>query len=235
MRSRPVASAGALALLVIAGCDSDPSDEPTDGVTAPESATATTEEPTTEPEPTSEPSDTGEDTETPDDSDDASPDGEGEAPLGEFTTEETRSEGYPEAILGSPGELLEPAAVRLGTHDGFDRLVIEFTGDGQPAWLASYTDLVLRPGAAEGDDPEAEILVDGEAILQVSIAGTSPMTPTQELGDVVEGAGEIVTDVVFTGYFEGFFSVNLGLPSEAGYSVTTLTDPSRLVIDVAHD
>ena len=55
---------------------------------------------------------------------------------------------------------LSPTDVRIGTHQGFDRVVFEFAGVGKPGWFTHYTDTPAQPGSGfpveyQGNSPRA--------------------------------------------------------------------------------
>lgn len=74
------------------------------------------------------------------------------------TSSEQNSDGLPEGFLGTPdtadidfdgtseGELI-PTTMRAGSHQGYDRVVIEFAGAGIPRWWAHYTESTSAPGS----------------------------------------------------------------------------------------
>jgi hypothetical protein len=39
--------------------------------------------------------------------------------------------------------------VRVTEHEGFDRIVLEFTGTGVPGWAATYVDRAVLDGSGE--------------------------------------------------------------------------------------
>lgn len=125
--------------------------------------------------------------------------------------------------------------VRVGTHDGFDRVVVEFKGTGTPGWGVRYVRTPRADGSGEPVD------VDGDNVLAVNVSGVIirkgyPKTPA----DFFHGArhftprdGAIVEDVNLGGVFEGYSQLFLGIEGDrAPYRVFALTHPSRLVVDV---
>ena len=124
---------------------------------------------------------------------------------------------------------LAVAGVRVGNHEGFDRVVVDLAGDGDPGWFVDYTATPMQA------DVGRALKVSGNTFLNINVDGT--VYPS-ELGmdkDVpVEKAaptGNIV-DVVSAGTYEGRSQIVVGLRSEAPYSVEVLEDPKRLVIDI---
>jgi hypothetical protein len=124
--------------------------------------------------------------------------------------------------------------VRVGEHDGYDRVVFEFA-EGLPE---SSLERATPPFAQDASGLPLE--VDGEGFLRLTMRGG---TKQQEDGtssydgsrDVRPGFTALV-HLIEGGDFEAQSTWYLGLSSEACVRVTTLTDdgPPRLVIDVEH-
>ena len=125
--------------------------------------------------------------------------------------------------------------VRVAEHDGFVRVVVQFTGTGTPGWGAHY----VRTARAEGSGEVVD--VRGDSILGVSISGVTlrkgyPRTPE----DFFHGArhfaperGGDIEDVDVGGVFEGYSQLFLGIDGDkVPFRVFALADPSRLVVDV---
>ena len=71
----------------------------------------------------------------------------------------------PDTGAMSAGALLSPTDLRFGVHDGYDRLVLDLSGDGQPGWLAEYVDTPTGQGPGEVVD------LAGDASLVITIQG----------------------------------------------------------------
>jgi hypothetical protein len=125
--------------------------------------------------------------------------------------------------------------VRVGNNGGFDRIVFEFQGTGTPGWEVSYED-----GPFTHDGSGAPVSVSGHAFIHVRMFRASGYDadaghPSYTGPDRVPGsAGGNVNEVVANGDFEGVLSWVVGLDGKAPFRVSTLSTPSRLVIDVAH-
>lgn len=140
----------------------------------------------------------------------------------DLTQQDTVDRGVPQEITG----------VRTGVHDGFDRIVLDLTGDERVlGWGADYVDEAVH-------DPSGFPLeVEGTAYLQVAVRGIDWIADADERysGDTVQGQGtEVVTAVAFGGLFEGQQQIVIGLREKAPYRIFGLDDPARLVIDVQH-
>lgn len=116
--------------------------------------------------------------------------------------------------------------VRVGTHEGYDRIVFELTGSGTPGWFAKYTDTPAQQGSGH------ELSYDGVIALDFRLEGI--LLPF-ELGVDVEpitadGAGAI-TKVVSYGSFEAQEQFVIGMKEKLPYSIQVLENPTRVVID----
>lgn len=121
--------------------------------------------------------------------------------------------------------------VRAGEHNGFDRVVIEFSGTGSPGWFAAYTQEPRQQGSGfpidYSGDTALELMVSGVALPDGS-AGDYPVGPT----GTAHGA---ITDVSHNGIFEGQAQFVVGLRGEPRpYTVTALNNPPRLVVDIGN-
>ncbi len=116
--------------------------------------------------------------------------------------------------------------VRVGENDGFDRFVIEVEGD-VGAYFVAYVDQVTEDGSG---DP---VPVEGDAFIQVTLAGV-PNDPLAPQDTIDAGLSGLIQVVGAGAGFEGTVSYGLGTAAAAGFRAFTLTEPSRLVIDVAH-
>jgi hypothetical protein len=121
-------------------------------------------------------------------------------------------------------------AVRVGHHDGYDRVTFEFSGSGTPSFQVLYTD---DPKSQGSGDP---VQVAGDAVLQVTVTSVSvpdgsapsPTTPG------TDGTVFAQVDGIWGG-FEGYGETFLGIDGgERPFKVQVLQDPMRLVVDVAN-
>lgn len=126
--------------------------------------------------------------------------------------------------------LLLVESVRVAGHEGFDRIVFDLVGEGEPGWFIDYTTAPKQQGSGN------PVAFQGSVALNVNIDGT---TYPFELGredpriGTVTGSGN-VTQVQPVGTFEGRSQFVIGLKEKLPYSVTVLHDPHRLIIDVRH-
>lgn len=122
--------------------------------------------------------------------------------------------------------------VRVGTHDGYDRVVFEFN-DGLPE---ISLDRAEGPFLADGSGMPID--VEGESFLRLTMrGGTKQMEDgtSSYAGSVNFDPGfPMLVDLVEGGDFEAQSTWYLGLASEACVRVTMLDDAPRLVIDIEH-
>lgn len=208
-------------------------DEPTD--TDQPTDTEDPDEPTDTDQPTGtqEPTETGEATEetTEGTSQDATEDDDlDSAQLPGWTGSEHGTEQPMAQDAMDPGQ--EITEVRVAAQDGFDRVVLELTGDEVSlGWLGSYQDEATESGSG------APIDVDGEAVLLVPVVGIDWTAESEQRydGETVVGADTVtVTEVVFGALFEGEQQVFVGVQERSPYRIFALQDPARIVIDVQH-
>ena len=135
-------------------------------------------------------------------------------------------EGLPPVRSDDPAKALALRGMRAATHEGFTRVVLEFSGEGTPGvWRAAWTDEAVEQGRG------LPIQVDGEAVLDLVIDGT-PMTATETPypGGTHTRAGDL--DVVSDGTFEDNTHVVIGAPTSRQFQIGFLSDPVRMVIDI---
>ncbi|APT92349.1 hypothetical protein CPHO_04960 [Corynebacterium phocae] len=158
--------------------------------------------------------------------------------------EAPQANGLPAGFLGQPSDQdrpltmngpadLVPVAVRTGSHPGFDRFVIEFTGTGKPGWYARYSTEPAQQGSG------FPVEYRGTTALTVGVEGTPWPFSAEKQASFIDagtfpGAGSI-RSVEFTGAFEAQSQFVLGLDEKRPYSITFLEQPSRLVIDFLKD
>ena len=121
---------------------------------------------------------------------------------------------------------------RVGRHEGYDRVVYEFTGSAAPHYSVRYVD---RP---VGDPSGNPVAVPGDVWLEVLVSsvgtpGESAPTADDPLPATLQGTGIAAADAIWGG-FEGVGQGFIGLSGEQRpFKVSTATSPSRLIVDVA--
>jgi hypothetical protein len=119
--------------------------------------------------------------------------------------------------------------------DGLDRVTFQFRDVGVPGVEAGY---VTNPTA---DGSGAPVKVEGAAHLQVRLepAATADLTgeepkPTYTGPQRVRGEGTTaVTEVVRSGDFEANLTWVIGVRSKAPFRLSTLSNPTRVVLELA--
>lgn len=123
-------------------------------------------------------------------------------------------------------------AVRAAAHDGYDRVVFEFSNE-VPGYDVRY---VGRPVRQDGSGNEVE--VEGEFVVGVRMENaldadlSKPSAPrTYEGPNRFSPETPQVVELVRSGGFEGVLTWVVGLRDQADFRVATLQRPPRLVID----
>ena len=135
-------------------------------------------------------------------------------------------EGLPPVRSDDSTKALALTGIRAATHEGFTRVVLEFSGEGTPGvWSAAWTDEAVEQGRG------LPIQVEGQAVLDLVIDGT-PMTASENPypGGMHTRVGDL--DVVSDGTFEDNTHVVIGAPAARQFQIGFLSDPVRMVIDV---
>ena len=138
----------------------------------------------------------------------------------------------PSVTVAATTDRAQITDVRVGTHDGYDRVVFEFAA-GLPQTIIKA---VLPPFYA--DPSGLPIDVTGTAFLQVVMTGGTKVSPAG--GTTYGGPTNFEPDfdqlaqLTEGGDFEAVSTWYLGLKGGGCLRVLTLGDPSRLVIDIEH-
>jgi len=127
------------------------------------------------------------------------------------------------------------AAVRVASHDGYDRIVFEFE-DAVPGYRVGLTG---RPVTEDGSGDSVE--VKGEVLYEVRFENAATarlqgerVVPVYQGDKRITTRGKVVEEVVRTGDFEGVVTWVIGArPRPEGVRVTTLASPFRVVVDLA--
>ncbi|MGW6726562.1 AMIN-like domain-containing (lipo)protein [Nocardia sp. NPDC055029] len=154
---------------------------------------------------------------------------------GTFTdaTGEVPTDNEPKSGEASTGAALTVTDIRVGRQEGFDRVVFALGGTGTPGWRVAYTDRAVQDGSGKTVD------VAGSSILEVRILGSvypfdstvpaySGPDPVTDPG--VPGITGVYKTLVYEGVTQSFVGVDADRPP---FAVTALTNPPRLVVDIA--
>lgn len=123
--------------------------------------------------------------------------------------------------------------VRVGEHEGYDRVVYELTGGtGTPGYRVGYVDQAV-------EDPSGAVReVAGDAILGVWLVGTTypveggPQEAAQDVTPADGDVAQVVRPLTFEGMTQSFVGLDDG---PRPFRVTVLADPVRVVVDVQDD
>jgi hypothetical protein len=120
--------------------------------------------------------------------------------------------------------------VRAGRHPGFDRVVFEFRG-AVPEHRIDYVDQLVQDGSGN------PVAVAGTADLEVVFQGANAHeldggTPTVSPRRFSPGL-PAVKELAQVGDFEAVVSYGIGVDRERPITVSTLSGPSRLVVDIS--
>ena len=121
-------------------------------------------------------------------------------------------------------------SIRIGRHEGYDRIVFEFTGEPLPGYTVS-----MSSGPAIQCGSGYEVAVAGAAKLEIDFdpanAHTEEGRPT--IGEIRTPARlAVVREVVRTCDFEARVVYAIGLATGAEYRVHELNSPTRVVLDI---
>nr|WP_156160822.1 hypothetical protein [Demequina maris] len=127
--------------------------------------------------------------------------------------------------------------MRVGTHECYDRWVMEFAGKGaMPGW--SVTPHAASVFAVDGSGEDLSPALAGNASLEVSFGAWYDGTPLEKAPyegpkTVMTGGFVAIQEARIVGAFEGITQVGIGLDTLRPYRVMWLEGPPRLVVDVA--
>jgi hypothetical protein len=143
------------------------------------------------------------------------------------------SDVRPDEQAPSDGARVTVTDVRVGRHDGFDRVVLEVAGEGLPGWDVRYVDAPTEEGSGN------PVEVAGGAVLQVLLTGAG--YPYDTGADEFSSAGPVtdpdtlaITEVLFGATFEGVTQSFVGTATESPFRVYLLEGPTRVVVEVVH-
>jgi hypothetical protein len=122
--------------------------------------------------------------------------------------------------------------MRVGRHDGYDRVVLDLSGP-MCGYHIAYVPRLFQQ--ASGD----QVDLPGNAFLAISLFGASTHTPNGatayfQAPDKHTYPFTTLQGTAFLGEFEGTTAFGLGLSHKAGFHVDELSSPTRLVIDLQH-
>lgn len=119
--------------------------------------------------------------------------------------------------------------IRTAAHDGYDRVVFDFSGSLPAAESVRYTTAVVADGSG------APVAVAGHAYLLVTFEEAQAHTDagTATIAARSKPAGlATVDEIVAAGDYEGYVTAALGLSAKVPFRVLELANPTRIVVDV---
>lgn len=148
--------------------------------------------------------------------------------LAGFSLADRKSTGWPE--LGARlGIGLES---RVGKHTGYDRVVYEFAGTGAPSYLVRYVDQPVGDGSGDPVEVAGDVWLEVQ-VGSLDVPGESAPSPDDPLPATLKGTGVAEAKAIWGG-FEGYGQGFIGLTGQQRpFKVSTATNPSRLVVDIA--
>jgi hypothetical protein len=164
------------------------------------------------------------------------------------TTETTEAETAAPAPVtcapqtgGQEGVYMNLTDVRVGAHNGFDRVVFEFEEpDPNPAGnggIPRYQIKTAKPPFTE-DPSDLPIDVEGDAFARIVFQGASGYdfdgNATYEGPRVLTPGFGTLAQIVEGGDFEATMTWILGLSRPTCWQISELHNPERLVIDFHH-
>jgi hypothetical protein len=160
----------------------------------------------------------------------ARPQASATAPAAEPTIDPSSASTNPITIAGSTtASTLRD--VRIGLHPelgGWDRIVFQFDGP-LPNVDVRYVDSASQ--CASG----MPVAVQGQAIVGVRLSPTNAHTEQGQAtlpSNAVPGQGGVITETKGYCDFEAVVQWAIGVKAKQPFKVTTLTNPTRLVIDI---
>ena len=162
-------------------------------------------------------------------------DGAGNTLMGSISSPTTQAQPLgtadpaPKTQRPSVPSRLVVVGVRVGAHEGFDRVVVDLAGDGDPGWFVDYTSTPMQETVGQ------PLQVAGNFFLNINVDGTVyPFELGKDNNVPVTMAGDTgnVIDVISAGTYEGRSQIVVGLRSELPYSVQVLENPKRVVVDI---
>ena len=123
--------------------------------------------------------------------------------------------------------------VRVGTHDGYDRIAFQFAGD---TTLVPPVEMTAASPPFTQDASGEPLEVPGNAFIQIVFRGATAMgddgTSTYTGPTRFDPEFPVLTSLVRGGDFEAVTTWIVGLSQETCYRSFYLPNPNRLVIDL---
>lgn len=165
---------------------------------------------------------------------------------GDGSSSETSREGMPDfsqfgieaqekEFTASPEERGTLSAVRHGEHEGYERLVFEFSDAPPSSIYARFVDAASTgmPDVGDTSDP-----MDGLEVLELTVNGLvdemTVHTPQLHADEHwYPPQGDLLAEVSLGLLFEGTGTYFVGLNAETEFQLSLAEDPHRVILDFA--
>jgi hypothetical protein len=137
------------------------------------------------------------------------------------TTAKTSPGGTAQAVLHAPA---------VGCHSRFDRFVIR-ARVGTPRYDVRYVRRIVQDGSG---NPVSLLGRHRLRVLFPNARGHTSNGTTDLIANVITPRCPNLRQIKDAGDFEGVVTLGIGLRERTGFRVFRLTNPTRVVIDVAH-
>ncbi len=133
--------------------------------------------------------------------------------------------GSATVLPATTNAVVQVTEVRVGTHPGYDRIVFEFAGAGRPQ-------LTIAPATPPffKDPSGLPVEIGGSTFLTLKLYDASGY-PVYQGSSAFAPQYPALIALVNDGDFEGYVSWIAGLSTTGCYRVSTLTGPTRIVVD----
>jgi hypothetical protein len=143
---------------------------------------------------------------------------------------------------GEEGIYTNLVAVRIGTHEDYDRITFEFRppdpNPGGKGGIPRYEIRTAKPPHYE-DPSGMPFEVNGKVFARLVFHGAAGYDfdgrPTYTGPRTVRAGFEVLTEAVEAGDFEATLSWILGFRQQACWNVREFHNPDRVAIDIPHD
>lgn len=119
--------------------------------------------------------------------------------------------------------------VRAGSHDGYDRLVVELSGTGSPSVLAGYDNDPRQQASGFPLKPAGNayftLIIQG---VPLSMSADEAVLAKSNPAGVAAGG---ITEIADGGVFEADAQYVVGLDKQRPYKLSVLENPTRVVVD----
>ncbi|WP_051259234.1 AMIN-like domain-containing (lipo)protein [Schaalia suimastitidis] len=119
--------------------------------------------------------------------------------------------------------------IRVGSHEGFDRVVIEYVGEGTPGWTTTWANQSYEQGRGE------PLPLTLPQVFDVVMTGTSMPFSDEMIAQYYQGERLLSFDgieVAVDGTFEADTHIAIAMKEQRKVQVGVLKDPVRVVIDI---